>query len=260
MRIAQPGTAENLRHADRIECSEIWGGIGDADRDVRTSALTASLYASAADGGKGGDIYYFSVCESDKITRVAVADVVGHGEAVSRMSQWLYGALAERMNSLDGNGILADMNCAVHERGPKAMTTAVVMGFQVADANLYLSYAGHPPLLIRRRNDGPWRPALLHPQTKPSNLPLGVMKNVRYDQEKIPIGSGDRLFLFTDGLLEAPDAAGRHFGKERLLAALEQASDKALFELKAAVLNEVLEHTGGLLAHDDVTLMAIEVR
>src|ERR1041384_444919 len=96
----------------RIRCSEVWGGIQDVELDVATSGLTVSLYSAACDGGKGGDVYYFSVCGSDKLTRIAVADVAGHGEAVSHMSQWLYDAPVGRINSFQGKAILPDLNSA----------------------------------------------------------------------------------------------------------------------------------------------------
>ena len=82
----------------RIQCTEIWGGIKNQDADVCSRGLTASLYSSACEGGKGGDIYYLSVCGEDKLTRIAIADVVGHGEQVSAVSQWLYDTLQDRMN------------------------------------------------------------------------------------------------------------------------------------------------------------------
>ncbi|GAG80253.1 unnamed protein product [marine sediment metagenome] len=44
-------------------------------------------------GGKGGDIYYFGVCKGDIITRLAIADVTGHGETVSEVSQYVYDSL-----------------------------------------------------------------------------------------------------------------------------------------------------------------------
>jgi phosphoserine phosphatase RsbU/P len=94
----------------RIRCSEIWGGNTNMDSDVCTGGITASLFSSAADGGKGGDIYYISVCGSDLLTRIAIADVVGHGEAVSQVSDWLYQSLAARMNDGAGNAVLSDVN------------------------------------------------------------------------------------------------------------------------------------------------------
>ena len=114
----------------RIRCSEIWGGIRNSDLDVSTSAVSASLYAGASDGVRGGDIYYFSVCEEDTITRIALADVRSHGNDVSEMSQWMYHALATRMNTADSSGILADLNSVAGESGYKAFTTAVVLSFR----------------------------------------------------------------------------------------------------------------------------------
>jgi len=243
-----------------IRCAEIWGGIEDADLDVCTNTLTASLYSGASDGGKGGDIYYFSVCGRDMLTRVAVADVVGHGEVVSSVSQWLYDALVARMDSLDGSAVLVDLNHVANERGLKALTTAAVISFYAANSNLYFSYAGHPPLLIRRRQDKQWRPALLKPHTKLANLPLGATDSGLYDQEQMPLVSGDRLFLYTDGLIEPRGADGRVFGEARLLAVLEEVGEASLYELKNGVLAAVRRHTGGALTHDDITLMAMEVR
>ena len=66
----------------RLQCAEIWGGIRNQDTDVCSAGITASLFSGACDGGKGGDIYYLSVCNSDMLTRIAIADVIGHGRAV----------------------------------------------------------------------------------------------------------------------------------------------------------------------------------
>lgn len=41
----------------RIPCATIWGGIREESIDVCSRSVEASLYASAAEGGKGGDIY-----------------------------------------------------------------------------------------------------------------------------------------------------------------------------------------------------------
>ena len=82
----------------RIRCAEIWGGIGSRDEDVCSAGILASLYSNAYGGGEGGDIYYLSVCESDKLTRVAIADVAGHGAQVSDVSEWLFHILQAHMN------------------------------------------------------------------------------------------------------------------------------------------------------------------
>lgn len=244
-----------------IRCAEIWGGIHDQDQDLCTSGLTGTLFASSCQGGKGGDIHYLSVCGNDQLTRVAIADVVGHGDAVSRVSQWLYDALEARMGDVDDCRLLSELNDVARERGLAAMTTASVLSFYVADSRLRFSYAGSPPALIRRASEKSWQPArILQRGGSAHNLPLAVLPDARYDGGSVALASGDRLFLYTDGVLEAPDARRRLFGEERLCSVLDQSGDAGPSALKTAVLDALRGHTGGALEHDDVTLMAFQVR
>lgn len=243
----------------RIQCAEIWGGIGDRDEVLMTNGVAATLYSQAAQGGKGGDIYYFSVCSSDLLTRIAIADVVGHGEAVSNTSQWMYHALAELMNCLEGERILEHLNRLVDEYVASAFTTAAVLGFYKANSHLYVAYAGHPPALIYRSAAKTWDTVELLNGDTPANLPLGADVEAAYDQDEHVIWPGDRLFLYTDGVLEATDAHGRQFGLERLLFLLRGLGAASIAEIRTAVLDELRQHTGGMLQHDDVTFMAIEI-
>ena len=244
----------------RLQCAEIWGGIRNQDTDVCSAGITASLFSGACDGGKGGDIYYLSVCNSDMLTRIAIADVIGHGRAVSDVSDWLYGALESRMNDAKGNELLAELNALACKRDYKAMTTAAVVGYYTADSYAYFSYAGHHAMLVRRGPGGEWLAAKIDtPESGLSNLPLGVEENVTYIQERIPLSAGDRIFLYTDGVIEAPDKKHDLFGEERLMSILREAADSTLMETKTAVLDAVRAHTGGSLTHDDVTLLAVEV-
>lgn len=243
-----------------IRCSEIWGGIRNADLDVCTSGLTASLFSSAADGGKGGDIYYFSVCGSDMLTRIAVADVQGHGEAVSDVSKMMYAALEERMNSIEGYDVLTELNRAAGQHGYRGMTTAAVIAFYLGDSNFYYAYAGHHPALVWRKSKNSWEPAKLRERKTPGNLPLGVDDQTHYDQEQTTLSRGDRMFLYTDGVIEAMNGNGEQFGETRLRSVLDRNVGRDLTEVKTAVLEAVRGHTGGSLDHDDVTFMAIEVR
>ena len=75
----------------------------------------------------------------------------------------------------------------------------------------------------------------------------------------MPLSGGDRLFLYTDGVIEAPDSHGRLFRLDSLLAILEESGDRSPAEIKSAVLERLMKHTGGSLAHDDVTFMAIKI-
>lgn len=245
----------------RIRCAEIWGGIGSREQDVCSAGIVASLYSNAYGSDQGGDIYYLSVCESDRLTRVAIADVAGHGAQVSDVSQWLYDIMEVHMNDTGCDVVLAELNRSAVERGIRALTTAAVVGFYTADSNLYFSYAGHGPVLLRRKGSEEWQPLELDAAlTRHSNAPLGVIADTSFDQQQLPLASGDRLFLHTDGLTEAMNATGELFGEERLRRALHKAGACALPDLKRSVLDAVARHTGGRAAQDDVTLLTLEVQ
>ncbi|MGD8665925.1 MAG: hypothetical protein PVI58_08030 [Desulfobacterales bacterium] len=82
----------------RLECKEILGGIRNQDIQVSAGRVIGSIYSAACcEGGKGGDIYYFGVCKGDIISRLAIADVTGHGEAVSEIGQYVYDILKVHM-------------------------------------------------------------------------------------------------------------------------------------------------------------------
>jgi len=81
----------------RLECKDLWGGIRNQDLEIAAGKVIGSIYSASSEGGKGGDIYYFGVCKGDVISRLAIADVTGHGEAVSEISQFVYDALKAHM-------------------------------------------------------------------------------------------------------------------------------------------------------------------
>lgn len=242
----------------RIRCSQIWGGNRGDTLDIETSDIRGSLFSRACDGGKGGDIYYLSVCGSNLLTRIAVADVVGHGVRVSKTSQWLYDSLKANMNSGDGSKILSDLNQCVSEYGLDAMTTAVVAGFYRKNYELHFSYAGHHELLMRRTGQSSWDSLPIPSGDGLSGLPLGVVGETQYLQNSLALQRGDQLFLYTDGVTEAPNEDGNQYGFSRLLETLH-ASKPTPEHVRHSVTDSLLDFTQHALDHDDVTFMAIEI-
>ena len=243
----------------RVECSEVWGGNRGDALDAETGAVRASLFSRACDGCKGGDIYYFSVCSTGELTRVAIVDVLGHGAAVSDTSQWLYDSLVRHMNSGDNAVVLADLNKASVDRGYKAMSTAAVAAFYRSDRNLCFSYAGHHELLLKRKGTADWVPIRGREPEAFGDIPLGVDARARFAQNTIALSSGDRVLLYTDGIIEAPNIDDEPFGLQRLVETLKATPSDQLEHVRASVLDALLEHTDDSLEHDDVTFMVLEV-
>jgi sigma-B regulation protein RsbU (phosphoserine phosphatase) len=242
----------------RLRRSELWGGNHEIDRDVHTSAISASIQSVASGYKRGGDVYYLSLCSADEMTRVAVADVRGHGHQVSHLSQWLFKLLEDRIDHLDGSHVLAELNGLVCEHGFDALTTAAVVTYHSPDSVLHYSYAGHPPILVRK-GEGAWTPEPIESGSTPANLPLGVLRETRYDTGRLQLNNGDRLFLYTDGVIECAAPDGEFFGDERLIQVLEETAELSLSEVKAAVFQRLREHAAGDLLQDDCTLMILEV-
>ena len=243
----------------RIKCAEIWGGILALNSEISTAGLTASIFSTAHDGDRGGDMYYVSVCKWDYLTRIAIADLRGHGGQVSRLSAWVYEEMQKRMNTTAGNKILASLNDEVKARGFSAITTAVVVGYHTRKKKLYFSYAGHPPAFVQRKG-GAWEPlALVDSGSEPTNLPLGILEGVKYDMGEIRLHPGDRVCLYTDGVTDCANAADEPFGEERLAEALNRHVALAPDALKVAVIEDLARHRGECPPDDDVTLVVAEL-
>ena len=243
----------------QINCGQIWGGVHDINVDTVTSGVRASLYSAAFDGAKGGDIYYFSVCDSNLLTRIALADVVGHGEAVSLTSQWLYQALEHNMNSPDNAAVLSNLNRAAVGHGYDAITTAAIVTYYLDTETFYFSYAGHHAALFRAGTNEQWLQAELAQDGGHNNIPLGVDGDAHYTQDTLALHSGDAVFLYTDGLIEAPNAAGERFGLTRLFDSLNTLTTDP-GAVKFGVLEAFQQHVGELGPSDDVTFIAALVR
>ena len=241
----------------QLSCGEIWGGIRNCDDDIASSGLTASLYSVASDGGKGGDIYYMSLCDSNAFTRMILADVVGHGEDVSQISQIIYQAIKSHMNDGEGDKLLAELNQTALKMGLDAMTTLVMASFYKVDGNLYFANAGHPAALIKTKNESSWRE--LKPVKDVNDPALGVFSQAIYTQNSMRVDSGDCLLLYSDGIIEAHHERKGFFTKSRLKDLLNQHPYTPPAKLKRIVIDKIRRFTGGSLEHDDVTIMIVYI-
>ena len=113
--------------------------------------------------------------------------------------------------------------------------------------------AGHPPLLH-------WHAAeqkldLLHSE----GLLIGLLAS-QYTSRRAAVRPGDRLFVYTDGVLEASDKSGSFFGDERFHATIARHATKSCAELGASILEEMTRWSDNPLGfNDDVTLIVVEV-
>src|SRR4051812_21770466 len=93
-------SASSSGHA--MQCMEVWGGNRAIDQAVSMPGLDAWVFSRPyKDQAGGGDIHYVSSCATGRISRLLVADVSGHGLAVSDIALRLRRMLVGHANYLD---------------------------------------------------------------------------------------------------------------------------------------------------------------
>jgi sigma-B regulation protein RsbU (phosphoserine phosphatase) len=245
-------------------CAEVWGGNRPIDAAVELTGMHGWIYSQPCDGGRGGDIHYTSICGHGLLSRLCLADVAGHGEAIANVSQETHRLLRRYMNTLDQRRVLRELNRRLLRAAVPTMTTAVVASYFPPLGQLSVSYAGHPLAWLGRRGTAAWVP--LVPPARAGrraglvDLPLAIAPETRFTRWRACVRPGDRLLLVTDGVLEAPAPTGALFGEERLGTLLNAAPQAGVRDLVHAIVGALRDYTGRRrLAHDDVTLMALEI-
>ncbi|MEX1232298.1 MAG: SpoIIE family protein phosphatase [Planctomycetaceae bacterium] len=89
-------------------------------------------------------------------------------------------------------------------------------------------------------------------------VPIGLGDEA-YEERSVSLSAGDRLYLYTDGVIEAMNPAGDQFGTARLLKAIAQGGGEPLQENVAALLGEITRWHDSERPHDDISILAIEV-
>jgi serine phosphatase RsbU (regulator of sigma subunit) len=252
-------------------CSEVWGGNRLVEASVNLPGMTGWVYSKPCEGShRGGDVHYLSTCGAGLMTRVLLADVVGHGEQVSQMSGWVHMLLRKHMSDPSPQRILDALNRQATSAGFKAMTTAALASYYAPSGRLLFGYAGHPPAMIYRAANDTWSKLELDPQRPQSgdrspgeilfNIPLGVEADAAFDVGDVTLEPGDRLVFFSDGVLETPARADGFFADHGLARVLHEHRQQPASSLGPSLIS-ALHHFASreVLTHDDVTLIVLDV-
>ena len=241
-----------------MRCMEVRGGSRSVEEAFATPGLDVWVYSrphEAAD--RGGDLHYVSVCGGGLTTRLVVADVAGHGEAVAGFSRALRDLTRKYINTKSQTRLVAALN---REFGAAAglgrFATAVVATYLANRRRLTVCNAGHPRPLWYKASEGAWS-VLDRQADEAGDLPLGLDDDSPYHQFAVTLGRGDVVLFYTDALTEAADPDGHMLGEAGLLALASAADPHDQRRLGPDLLAAVGRHRGGLPADDDVTLLAV---
>lgn len=200
----------------------------------------------------GGD--YFDVIRlSDTRLGLCIADVVGKGVSAALLMANVQATVrAFASDTASPSWLCSRVNsvlCANIASGK-----FVTLFYGVLDAEKQS---------LRYANAGHLYPVLLRGEEHVERLDhggalLGVLPDWKYDDAVVPLASGDRLLLFTDGITEAASGDGTEFGELRLIDAALQAKGRAAAELNAHMLVQVRQFCDSQL-QDDATIIVVRV-
>ncbi|MBD0673776.1 protein phosphatase [Streptomyces sp. CBMA156] len=132
----------------------------------------------------------------------------------------------------------------------ESFITAVLLDIPDDGSPVRLIDCGHPPPLLLS-DGGITTLAARHPAPP---LGLGELAPVRYEVETVPFHPGDRLLIYTDGVIEARDAQRRFYPLTERVAAWRAERPAALLH---HLRRDLLAHVGGRL-DDDAAMVVVE--
>ncbi len=160
-----------------------------------------------------GDFYDFLIADQTQ-AGLLIADVSGHGVPAALIASMVkLAATSQRANAADPATLLSGMNTVLHGNTQEQFVTAAYVYLDAASATLRYSAAAHPPMLLLRAGNVV--------ELAENGLMLAAFSFATYSTAEYPLLPGDRLVLYTDGLLEAANATGEEFGPHRLSALLK---------------------------------------
>jgi phosphoserine phosphatase RsbU/P len=249
---------DELERPHALVCTEVWGGNRRVTRAIKLPSLAAWVASVPMQEGEGGgDLHYMSVCDFDLVSRVALADVSGHGRDVNAVTQTLRNLMRKNINAWNQSDFMRGLNDTFRQGGNDQYATAIVLSFHRLTGRLAFSNAGHLPPLWYHAAQGIWDWLEEGIEAKKaSGFPVGLIPGTDYSQTVVTLKPSDLLVLYTDGITEAQNETGQELGRQQLLEWARQAPVDSPRALGEDLLRR-LELFRGTVRNDDETLLVL---
>ncbi len=142
-------------------------------------------------------------------------------------------------------------NTSQEEHNAMHYFTMVYGVIDVKTGQTTLSQAGHPASILLR-NDG------MMETIDVGGVPIGMLEGMMYDEQEFILGVGERLILYTDGIIECENTAGEQFSFARLQYLLREHGAKPLNNLIEEIRAALVAWRGSSVFDDDISLLIIE--
>ncbi|MHC4415831.1 MAG: SpoIIE family protein phosphatase [Planctomycetota bacterium] len=233
---------EGARQAQAFLCPSEGGSVGNLRYAVHTQpgrVVAGDLFdIFKIDEGRAG------ICFGD-VSGQGMSAAIHMTAALSHLRAALarYGDPARAAN---------DVNRYIAQRSPANMFVSLWVGvFDEARGALHYVDAGHGHWMLKRNQHAPL------PAGRPDGLLVGIEPDYRYTQTTLSLQRGDRIVLYSDGVLEQTSPRGEEFGYDRAYEVLAKAGSSA--EDVSFLFDALREFAATPSLADDTTVASIEV-
>jgi sigma-B regulation protein RsbU (phosphoserine phosphatase) len=239
---------EEMKSAARIQASILPGSVPRV-AGLRIAVRYKPMTAVA------GDFYDF-LATPDGIG-ILVADVTGHGVPAALVASMVKVAVAAQAeHAHDPARVISALNLMMCRQVQGQLTTAGYVFLERVRGTARYAAAGHPPLVMWRKSSNTLR------QFRENGLLMGLLGTEQYVNTPIELQLGDRLLLYTDGVLEASNSSQEFFGEERLAGFITAEADLPADAFADALLSKLAAWSGSAPSSqqtDDITLVVVDI-
>jgi phosphoserine phosphatase RsbU/P len=195
-----------------------------------------------------GDFYDF-LLGNDQQAGLLIADVSGHGVPAALIASMVkMAATSQRDLVADPAGLLSGMNAALCGNTQQQFVTAAYVHLDSQTGEIRYSAAAHPPMLVLRRGEVT--------AVEENGLMLAAFSFATYLNAVSSLEPGDRILLYTDGIVEASNAEREEYGTDRLRALLRQCAGLSHHETADKIMSAV--QGWAVDQEDDLTVLVCD--
>ena len=193
---------------------------------------------------------------NEHLIGVTVGDVAGHGVSsalVMALTSGLLGRIGQ--NHFSPAIVLQRANVDIQKFISQSHISHVTAFYSTINLqNMELTYAGagHPPAVLVR-------PDLTYELLDSNGLFLGMYPDEVYKEKKVKLAEGERLLIFTDGIVDTMNDFREEFGVQRLIDLVVIHYKKSADELVEIIFEELYKYRKGHTQRDDQTLVVVDI-
>ena len=180
-------------------------------------------------------------------------DVAGHGAAAALVSVACHHALSQAILTRTQGTPLEEIVVQINDEWPEDLPyfTMILGEIDSRSQRASIIQAGHPsPLVIR--SDGAVE------MIGEGGFPVGMLPAASYERLEFDLGPGDRLFVYSDGLVEAEDQDGEQFSEDRLRTLVRDAAAEPSDVLLGRLDDALRNWRGSETLDDDLSVLMLE--